>query len=127
MNNIQAMINGMNLELQRERSETQMTLGEMIQFLEGEDPEMMIHGIGTLDSYRGYYEDLAFSPALGSATVQNLLDTCRGAMGKTFTGYKGGDYLMGESTPLWFAEYGCTGTRIMDILPSGTIETLEEE
>lgn len=39
-------------------------------------------------------------------TGQNLLDMLKECKGKTFTGYKGGDYLMGKNTPIWVASYG---------------------
>jgi hypothetical protein len=28
------------------------------------------------------------------------------AIGKTYTGYKGGEYVMGKVTPVWVANYG---------------------
>lgn len=38
--------------------------------------------------------------------VADVIDMLETIKGKTFTGYKGGDYLMGKSTPLWVADYG---------------------
>src|SRR4030042_992561 len=41
-----------------------MTLGELIQFLEARDPERAVPvGFAEPDSYRGYYDELAFAPA----------------------------------------------------------------
>lgn len=39
-------------------------------------------------------------------TVQGWIDVLKEAIGKTFTGYKGGDFLMGKNTPVWLAENG---------------------
>lgn len=63
-------------------------------------------------SYRGYYEDLALWFRRGGTTtcsVAELLEAASGCVGKTFTGYKGGKYIMGRHTALWVAPYGLTG------------------
>lgn len=39
-------------------------------------------------------------------TVGEWIEVLKQAIGKTFTGYKGGDFLMGKNTPVWLAEYG---------------------
>lgn len=103
---MQAMLDGMSAAWQAERSKTQMTLGEMVAWLESRAPEEVVMGLGGLMSYRGYYSDLAFEPTQTPRTVADLLAECRKAMGKVFEGYKGGDFLMGETTPLWVAGYG---------------------
>lgn len=60
----------------------------------------------TLDSYRGYYEDLALGyTSEGSITVRELKELLSSSMGKTFHGYKGGEYTMNENTLLWVANY----------------------
>lgn len=64
-------------------------------------------GFGKPDSYRGYYCELAFEP-LENAIIGDMLDHARDALGKTFTGYKGGEYEMGEFTKCYIAEYGCS-------------------
>ena len=127
MNNMQAWINGMSAQWQQERAETQITLGEMIKTLEAMPQEAEIKGLGELGSYRGYYCDLAFSKDDGAEPVFDVLDRCNAAMGKVFTGYKGGDYMMGENTPMWVADYGDCGVKIVRILDSGEIETAEDE
>lgn len=71
---------------------------------------MIPHG---LDSYRGYYDHLAigFSPRRSqpAPTVKEFLADCMTAMGRTYTGYKGGSYTMDENTPVWVANYGESG------------------
>ena len=69
------------------------------------------YGLGDPDSYRGYYEDLAFDPTFVELgySVRELLSVCKDSLGKTFEGYKGGDFTMSASTSLWLCEYGTTG------------------
>ena len=108
-NNLQNMINGMSQQWQRERSQTDLTLGAFIALLESLSPDATVVGLGELMSYRGYYCDLAFEPTADERTVADLLAECRTAMGRTFEGYRGGDYQMGETTPLWVCSYGVSG------------------
>jgi hypothetical protein len=39
-------------------------------------------------------------------TVNNLLEMLKKIPGRIFIGYKGGDFLMGKTTPIWVANYG---------------------
>jgi hypothetical protein len=64
--------------------------------------------------YRGFYSDLAIVPSetpisrrMPEYTVKVLLDRLRMAIGKEFTGYKGGEFVMQSHTPVWVSEYGC--------------------
>ena len=74
-----------------------------------------------LGSYRGFYEDLAigYCEEAGSdkdMLVSNFLKMLEEANGKTFQGYKGGDFGMGENTRLWVANYGrCSSTALVGI------------
>jgi len=45
-------------------------------------------------------------------TVEEWIDVLKKAIGKTFTGYKGGNYLMSKNTPVWLAEYGNSSFKI---------------
>lgn len=125
---LQALINGMSQQWQKERAESQMTLGQLIKCLKKMDFEQRIIGLGRLYSYRGYYCDLAFEPTTQVKEARQLLSECRAAMGKIFEGWKGGDYVMGENTPLWVAGYGNMGPKLMG-LKDGTIlmPIVEEE
>ena len=109
-----------------ECAQTQMTLGGMIQLLESLDPNTDIDGIGDPHSFRGYYEDLAFSPVDGTVKAGDLLEICKDCMGEVFTGYKGGDFMMGKNTPVWIAYYGQDGERLMDITDCGGVVTEPE-
>ena len=123
---MQAMIDGMSAQWQSDRAATQMTLGDMIKRLEELPEELKIVGVGEIDSYRGYYSDLAFCPD-GDNTAGELLVICKSAMGKVFTGYKGGDFMMGESTPLWIASYSECGQKLISIFDDGKLKTEEDE
>jgi len=90
-------------------------LGELIKKLEAMPQDANVyfdfgrlvpHGV---DSYRGYYDHLAIGFGDGSPTkVATLLKELKAAVGKTFQGYKGGDFRMSEDTPVWVANYGRT-------------------
>lgn len=112
---MQAYIDGLSREWQGQRARTQITLGRLIAILAAMPADEEIENLRNIHSYRGYYCDLALELKPGKRKVKELLEESRAAMGKVFTGYKGGDFLMGESTPLWVADYGTTGSRLMDI------------
>ena len=86
-----------------------MTLGELIERLEALPEDMLLaEGFGIPDSYRGTYSELAFAPC-ANVRVYEMLKHAKSAVGATFTGYKGGEYLMTLDTPCHIAEYGCYG------------------
>lgn len=44
---------------------------------------------------------------------------------KSLTGfecYKGGRYVMGEMTPVWIADYGCCGVKLIALRAGGDID-----
>ena len=75
-----------------------------------------------LCSWRGVYAELTLDSDVNGEpiTVRELLKDARAAVGKTFTGYKGGDYAMNEHTPVWADEYGdCDYTGIVGVRVEG--------
>ena len=127
MNNLQAFVDGMNAQGQKERAETQMTLGSLIALLKKMPQDMLIDGLEEPHSYRGYYSNLAFERAENKRTVAETLEMCQGAMGEVFEGYKGGDFMMGKNTPVWVDNYGSCGERIMKVdLETGQITTEDD-
>lgn len=67
------------------------------------------------NSFRGYYRDLAiqFTHDYESITVEAFLNKAKECVGKEFTGYKGGEYVMSLESRVWVAEYGSSSeTRI---------------
>lgn len=119
---LQALVDHMNEVTSRERGNYHLTLGGLVKFLENADPDMpviydMMEGFSPSSplSYRGYYSDLSFPPSKNPITVKELLVEARDAVGSTFDGYKGGDFTMSSSTPLWASPYGvANGVAIMD-------------
>lgn len=75
-----------------------------------------------LMSWRGIYRELAigFSEGAEPLTVTEFYKMLKGALGKTYMGYKGGDFTMSKQTPLWVANQGNSGrTAVVDILDEG--------
>ncbi len=109
------------------RATTQLTLGALIEVLEKMPADAQVANLRDPDSYRGYYEDLSFERRDGTRPAAELLADCKDAMGKTFTGYKGGDYVMGAETRLWVASYGSCGPKLMAVYAGGGLKTEEDE
>lgn len=124
---IQALIDGMSAQWQRERAETQMTLGKLIAALEAMPEGAEVANLNSAHSYRGYYSDLAFERDEGTRPASDLLKECKTAMGQVFFGYKGGDFVMGALTPVWLASYGCCGLKLMALHAGGEVETAEDD
>jgi hypothetical protein len=94
----------------------QMTLGQLIEALNNvKDKDAQVSYDfcffvpTTLDSFRGYYDQLALGYAANgehSITVGELLRNLQLGDGRAYEGYKGGTYYMSKDTPLWVANYG---------------------
>ncbi len=109
----------------------QLTLGQFINMLENvskdhKDEEKTIrYDFGYFEpngihSYRGYYDQLALGYEIkeyGEETkVSDVLKYCKNAIGKSFVGWKGGEYTMDEDTPLWVSNSGqACGTAIVGV------------
>lgn len=75
-----------------------MNLGKYIETLQSFDPTIELEmGLGNPHSWRGNYSELAFEPK-PNMTVGEMLEEAKGAVGKTFTGWKGGEFKMDEYT-----------------------------
>lgn len=78
-----------------------------------------------IDSWRGIYAELALNFVDHSGndkekTVTEFYNMLKEAVGKTFTGYKGGEFTMSRQTPVWVANYGNSGnTAVIDIIDNG--------
>lgn len=125
--NLQHLIDGMSAQWQRERAETQMTLGKLIAALESMPADSQVANLRDAHSYRGYYSDLAFERSDDTRPAAELLAECKDAMGQVFTGYRGGDYVMSALTPVWVAHYGRCGDKLMALHAGGAIETAADE
>lgn len=122
------------------KSSAQLTLGEVILLLKSMPQDAPIRldtgqTPGQLDSWRGIYRELAFDyddpPTDRTATVAEVLADAESAVGKTFEGYKGGDFLMGRQTPVWVSQYGTSvgpregSTAVVGIKQDGGIVVIE--
>ena len=120
----------------------QLTLGEVISKIEScgllkdnGEPKQVCFDFGSavptdLDSWRGDYSLLALGYKLtgydsaenhfNETTATNLLEELKNAIGKTYSGWKGGDFKMGTETALWVANSGnADNTVITDVLDDG--------
>lgn len=102
------------------KSSLQLTLGEIILKLENMPPDAPVRfdfdsNVGGLDSWRGSYSELALGYQDDEPiTVNDLLNDCRFSVGKTYEGYKGGEFKMGRQTPVWVANWGESGASVKD-------------
>ena len=120
----------------------QLTLGEIIAEVEkcgykeedGED-KAVYFDFGTaiptlLNSWRGSYSELALGykltgydnngEHLTEKKATDFLTELKSAIGKEFTGWKGGEYTMSEDTPVWVSNPGnASNTAIVGILNDG--------
>lgn len=109
-------LNSLFHAMQITRGSYQMTIGDAVAEQEKHDSRMpMRYEDGKYPylahSYRGFYEDLAFEDGEGgetsiATTVGDLLAELRRAWGAIFQGYKGGEFPMKDTTPIWRSEYG---------------------
>lgn len=90
-----------------------MYLYELIEYLERQPDHSRViaNGFARPHSYRGYYDQLAFEPA-PSVTIGSMLAAAKSAIGKTFIGWKGGEFVMDKWTPVWIAVRGDSGHEI---------------
>lgn len=93
-----------------------MWLSELIEYLEAENEDRILSfGFAHPHSYRGYYDRLAFEPAW-NVRVGDMLKDAKESKGKTFMGYKGGDYTMDGMTEVYIAKYSECGDEISKML-----------
>lgn len=83
-----------------------------------------------LDSWRGSYNELALGYELSGydnnekhfsdCKADKFLEHLKSVIGKEFYGWKGGEYVMDENTPVWVANSGNSGnTAIVGVLDDG--------
>ena len=108
-----------------------MNLGTLIDTLEAMpgNARIVYDGgtpVGKLMSWRGVYAELTLTPGGSkdeSKTVADVLADAREADCGTFQGYKGGDYTMSRSTPVWADGYGdCNYNAISGVTVFQTID-----
>jgi len=90
----------MTTQLDKVPTPDHLDLESLITRLRAEPDHVVAVGFHNPHSYRGYYTDLAFE-VCGPTTIDHLLAVAEGALGVTFTGWKGGDYTMRDYTSVW--------------------------
>lgn len=130
---MQRLVDMMGDARRQTRSEYHLTLGKAIEFLAKASRSYVVvfdynnHSPGEEMSYRGYYSDLSFETNDSEPkTVDEFDHQLNRALGQEYTGYKGGEFLMGLTTPLWQSPYGTTGRAIVGIrnTSDGTVELI---
>lgn len=84
-----------------------MTLKEYIEILESvkNKEKVLAKGLGSPHSWRGSYDELSFD-IVENISIQDMFDQAKECIGRKFTGYKGGDYIFDDSTPINIDYYG---------------------
>jgi hypothetical protein len=108
---LDTFFDGMMGAMRNTRTVYHLTLGELIDALQSTKDSAQVEidrgGFpGDFKSYRGYYADLAVDICPDPVSVCEFLAKAEAAVGQTFIGYKGGDFVMDEDTPLWVSPYG---------------------
>ena len=87
-----------------------LTLEQVISILKEYDKDsIVVDGFGEGDSYRGYYERVAFNPEK-YVSIGSILKHAEKAVGTTYEGYKGGDFRMHKGSLCHVNSYGiCSG------------------
>lgn len=84
-----------------------MNLRGMIELFKSLPQDAILEmGLNNPHSWRGSYEELSFEPA-GEMKVSKVLRVLKSAIGKTYTGYKGGEYRMDKDTLFNIDNVGC--------------------
>lgn len=94
-----------------------MTLGDLIDKIQSLGDEPM-QNIVEAASYRGYYRDLGFEVTDRMVPASLNLQLVTDCVGRTFEGWKGGDFTMDLHTQVWVHIEGTTAGsgRIVDIV-----------
>lgn len=119
-------------------SSDQLTLGELIlkfepileKQKERKEEAVVVYDFGYLfptdiGSWRGSYSELALNYVASAGnesqkTVTEFIEMLKETVGKTLTGYKGGDFVMTKNTPVWVSNYGeACHTAIIDVVDNG--------
>lgn len=86
-----------------------------LMLMETDEDKVYPIGLGEPDSYRGDYEAIAFTPEK-NITLKKMIENVEGVFGKTYVGYKGGEYTMSKETACYVANYGECGTPITEFV-----------
>jgi len=105
------------MEMQRAeemKTSPQLTLGKLIERIEAIEDRSKpvvfdeVYHPSDIDSWRGSYCELAltYETGEGKLSTADFIALLKRTVGATLYGYKGGEFLMIEDTPVWVANYG---------------------
>ncbi len=134
----------------RVANSTQLNLGKLLALLEqiptehgsDKEPVTIEFDFGTahptgLSSWRGSYAEIAINYDLGGydnnnadqfahTDLKDFVAWLRESIGKTYQGWKGGDFRMSSKTPVWVANDGNVGnTGVIGVIDQGYVVIIE--
>jgi hypothetical protein len=93
-----------------------MSIDEILKSLNMVKGSTAIRQVGTeFCSNRGYYEHLSMAPANDEMPVKEFMAVLKAQIGKTYYGYKGGEFTMAGHTQLFIANYGSCGKMVRGV------------
>jgi hypothetical protein len=114
-----------------------LTLGELVAelrplFFDFPDTPVKVEwgnrlvNIENLGSYRGDYQDLAIEPGGNEElTAEETYNMLHDAIGRTYEGYKGGDFTMDTDTHVWVSHYGdSSGFGVTGVVSNGQLAVI---
>jgi len=97
------------------------------QHLREHGDKLMPWGLTDPKSYRGYYDELAFTKSDGPMQLSQAQANVLEADGATYQGWKGGQYTMGKHTNVHIADHGqWPGDTLSSLLVEMWLATGEE-
>lgn len=111
----------------------QMSLGELADTVRNAPKGTVVvtdtgTGISTPHSYRGYYEEASIAPTSGVTLSEDFAAELDAFIDTTAEGWKGGDFYMDSSTPVWVSfEGSASGIALMGIEMDGDVMVLMTE
>lgn len=101
-----------------------LTISSALEILNQYDKNKIVElgwGEDSGHSNRGYYSDLGLEPQY-NVTIGEMIDELKNCVGRTFTGWKGGEFEMDMNTDIHLSNEGSCGTNISNIFLELLIE-----
>lgn len=78
--------------------------------------------VGCIISWRGAYENTTLDGHPGAYSVRELVEYLKHQVGQEMTGYKGGDYTISDTKPVFADRYGeCDGWMVVAVEVQATM------
>lgn len=112
----------------------QMDLGELCDTIRNAPKGTIVmtdtgESVSNPHSYRGYYEQASIEPdSTGTSYTEHFSDQLDAFIDNIAEGWKGGDFYMDSSTPVWVSYEGsCSGRALVGIEMDGDVMVLMTE